>query len=417
MIHSPGMPIKMQRLAALVEKINALGGKAAGLQTMLGKYNFLLLCDLVGKERFENTISCFQQLLREPNRMPIASPVDAVCAETIERYRPEMTAESGPAPQAPMIAKLPRRIAVCCCVSGQLRGYEDGARQLRGLFADDIDVAVVVHTWKHIGGQRPLGRELTAAEIANPHSQSRNFRGEFLGAYNAAVDRFGWEGLQDFYPNFVGYISRSGDASVAQLKEIYGTNDVVVDDENEEPFKDQLNQWKMLYKIQKCHELGRARVPNADLYLRIRPDRSMTQPFTFDCESILYKSEKYRRIFVDAQRRMGHLGFIGDQLAIGTAEVMDEYSIAFQKMTDVFAGRSWSQCRTFIGHQALAYRTFEAGLSVEEIPTIYHIHRLNNSDFSNADMLREIRKDAAMRPMTDLDGILMAALETDMSNE
>jgi tetratricopeptide (TPR) repeat protein len=365
-------------------------------------YKFLILCDSVNSTILDQAISFFQQHSHFASGNFDLREVDGVLSHILKMYKPEFV-QTEVAVHAPQIIKFPRKLTVCFCVSGQLRGFEQGAETLRHFIGDDIKAVTVVHSWERIGRQLPSSTSF----------RSRTFEGEFLKSYNKCLDIIGWESMRYMYRNLINFVEHTGVARKIDIATTFQADHVVLDDDSN--FVGKSNSWKMLYKIQKCHQLAREKFPEADLYFRTRPDRIQTIPISFDWQTIYENSKRYRRVFVDLPRRTNLRYFMGDQIGIGVAVVMDEYAMCHQSIKAAIERTVWSQCRSFNGHEGLAYRTFEGGLSVEAVPKLYDFHQLMNPGILRADaIMPEICKDIQGRTPTDFDLELLAALESDI---
>jgi hypothetical protein len=219
--------------------------------------------------------------------------------------------------QAPYIAKQALRIAVC--ISGQLRGYCNVFPSWSSWGLDRHSTSFFVHTWKRTGISRPTQKN--AAEMLSP---------ELARVYCDVIDALGNEEMALNYPNLLALWEMNAQADESSVKEFYGAEEVVVDDDTSLPFRDFSNARKMYYKIRKCHDLTKGH-GDFDLVIRVRPDFYFGQR-RIDFQDIYAETISGKKLFVSYQP--GYYFFptiglaMGDVFAIGSPMAMDGYAAA-----------------------------------------------------------------------------------------
>jgi hypothetical protein len=126
--------------------------------------------------------------------------------------------------------------------------------------------------------------------------------------------------------------------SEAELRAIYRTDDVVVEDEEDTKFNGRSNQWKMHYKIEACHLFAQRAALDHDLIIRIRPDvaLSVTTPICY--EAVADLSNTRFAIITEYRSDINVLGkFIGDKFMMGAPEPMRQVASTFSRMNALFA--------------------------------------------------------------------------------
>ncbi|HVH79779.1 MAG TPA: tetratricopeptide repeat protein [Stellaceae bacterium] len=307
----------------------------------------------------------------QPNADNVYANSSSIVANIVSHMPPKPGARTGAKP-----SQIKRKLRICFCLSGQLRGFRISARNLDKLGADRHVPSFVVHTWRNIGSNLP-------AVTLTTH---RVFYGNMLAAYNAMLNRQNWHFIEGNYPGLIRLLTEAGTASKPELQELYGTKQVVVDDEAEPAFVGRPNQWKMLYKIKAAHAVARQAFRNADLFVRLRPDRDFDGSDAIDWEKMYFESQNLRKVFLDKPH---HGLFIGDQIAIGVPSVMDAYVTAFDLPDILTNGPFPSMPKFHQGHHTLSYAVLFSGLSSEVIDGLGPEY-LRNTEKVPASVLRDV---------------------------
>ncbi len=363
-------------------------------------YILLLLADALSENNFDRLILAIKNSGRLSAVAPGERDVTSVLARIVEKSMPRSVA----LPPA-SISNLRRRLRICICVSGQLRGYLAAFPSWQRLGLWDHDLTLVVHTWKNIGRNIP----------DNPINAARSFTGEFLSAYKSVILAKGWVFMQAAYPNLVGEILSGQSIEPATLYDFYSAASVQVDDEFAEPFKGMNNFWKMHYKIAQAHQAAVAACPDADLVIRLRPDKAFTKAEPIDWQQLLVESHGHRIIFADKPRHLAPPLWIGDQFAAGTREVMESYSRTFE-LTEK-AGRS--ACYGFpvehFGHTNLSCTTFQDGIGVRRFAKIGPESLLSAAHVEPAKIVAALQQDFALRSSQPDDVALLEGATLDQA--
>ena len=293
------------------------------------------------------------------------------------------------------------RIAVC--VSGQLRGYRRALPSWRRTILQGADCHVFVHTWKLIGRSG-----------AEPHRAFLPFSGqEFCSAYREQVQRIGLTEAMSRYPNLFTRLSQNGEVSKADLCDYYETDDVVVEDDTADRFANWPNSRKLHYKISAAHELVGKRQAEFDLVLRIRPDKELgLSAFAW---SDLMRAATGPVIYADIG--FGHQythPIIGDQLAIGTPDVMRTYAETYQLVPELAALGMFDCTPDYHGHASLARTCWHAGIDVRRLPV--RMGRLLEADAMPAKDIADCLGEDARGRMNAMDKILIAANRRDLQS-
>lgn len=255
------------------------------------------------------------------------------------------------------------RLKIAICVSGQLRGWKHAFRSWQQIGIVGHDVTYVVHTWKDTGGGPPF-----------PPKDERVLPADFQNEFRKIWNRLGQEEMLSRYSNFFSLWPQKGaEIEVDDLKCVYGTEHVYIDDDLSEPFLNFSNSEKMYYKIWECQRAADKLGVDFDLIVRIRPD----------LEFISYKDIDWSRIYSDCTRRgvlfceshanyfFPNIGFcMPDQFAIASPGVMRGYANAYSmtKRHPEWDGLGLTNFpQDFIAHRNAAYATLYNGAVVEAI--------------------------------------------------
>ncbi len=374
----------------------------------VGRYILLIAAEAAGADALERLVAVLQQQ-GDPSAAELSpATVDGVLQHILKAYRVDPAVSSEDRFPAPAIASRSRKINVCLCVSGQLRGYREAVATWETLGWEGVNLTTVVHTWKHIGRNLPNGL----------NTVHRNFDGAFSDAYRSALQTYGWDRVVRLYPALASLIIASGPVAEQELQDTFKTKHLIIEDDTSGSFRDKSNFYKMGYKILACHKLARRVLPDADVYIRIRPDRDYSTATPIDWDLLSAKSRAYRRIFVDKPRMLTYPYHIGDQFAAGGAEAMDEYAASFDRIESAMRGELWSYCRVHNAHESLAFATLNAGVSVRMLHELGKQDRFfNPSLFRAADVLGAVQIDIASRPPISHDEEFVAALMLDVGGE
>ncbi|EGR4458266.1 hypothetical protein PY199_002480 [Vibrio cholerae] len=255
------------------------------------------------------------------------------------------------------------RLKLAVCVSGQLRGWENAFRSWKKIGFGDCDVTYIVHTWKDSGGGAPI-----------PPKDERALPIAFQKVFRSTWNKIGEEKMLSQYPEFFSMWPQSGtEVEVCDLKRVYGTEHVYVDDDSIEPFRNMSNSEKMYYKISECQKVADNIGIDFDLIVRIRPDLEFIDNKQIDWHGI-YQDCTYRRVlFCEAYSNyfFPGIGFcMPDHFAIASPDVMRGYASAYEMTKKHSSSENFNLTQfpqDFIAHRNVAYSTIYNGAIVESI--------------------------------------------------
>lgn len=209
-----------------------------------------------------------------------------------------------------------QRPVLVCEVSGQLRGFASVAPTWARL-TDAFDLRFVVHTWEDQGRKEPVA--LTG---------NRGYPGDFWQQWTALSTEVTWGQLRGRYPKLTG--SRLEGVDEATIASMLPEAVVVITPEDLVPAW-WGNQHRMLWKVWSAHDVARTTFPDADFYLRMRPDRPVVHVGAqADVRSVL-RAVGTRRVAVPAPSlqnpaEQAPIPLIDDQVALADRAGMDAYA-------------------------------------------------------------------------------------------
>ena len=301
----------------------------------------------------------------------------------------------------PILPAAKRRLRVAVCVSGQLRGYEKALTSWRASLLQDVDVTFFVHSWQNIG-----------MADAQPFRYVLPFSGQhFVHAYKELAVAEGYEAVRARYPALFAKLATSARADPEDLKALYDTEHVVLDDETSDSFAGFSNQQKMHYKIHAADQMAQT-AGDFDLHIRIRPDLEVR--FTaFDWHD-LREATMTRPVLFSEKKAGLHYGnlMIGDQFAVASPQTMKIYAGTWTRFP-TFAAADLARCpKDFTGHVSLALTCWILGLSVEKMPVKFG-QLVDAQPLSSREILEALE---ASRPNDTADHKLRDAVLKDLSS-
>jgi hypothetical protein len=259
--------------------------------------------------------------------------------------------------------------------------------------------------WRDIGLRPP----------DNKHNAARAFSGTFLTAYQDVLESRGWLYLLDNYPALLRRLTAANHVDEVDLKKFYEAGAVVVDDEAEPEFKTKSNFWKMHYKIKSAHQMGRSICPDADLYIRARPDQDMSTFASIDWQELYRRASSEGVIFTDSRRFFAPPWiWMDDRLAVGSGPCMDIYAAAFDHVAAATAGQLYGYPNEYLPHACVASTTQYFNIAVEDLPHPQPFKLLNPPPMDAREVAKLIRADVDRREETTSDIKLLSAIETDL---
>lgn len=303
----------------------------------------------------------------------------------------------------PPAVPVKRRLRVAICVSGQLRGYQQAVRTWTHLGLQDHDVSVFVHVWKAIGRNWQRIWFFTRSNKM---------------MYDTLVGPSGLAFLRDRYPTLAAAAeaaaAEGNDAREDELKAVYNTDFVRIEDDTRDQFRNRHNLWKMHYKVDQSHKLALEDGRAFDLIIRLRPDREFLPGSAPDWNAIHAESQARRIVYTDSPYLFTERQtWLGDQFAVGTQDVMDVYTGVYSDMEEFTrAGAFPPDVPDHIRpHTNLFYLCFYRGLIGRMMPNVTFGALLDPAMLSIAEVLALARQDIARREEDDFDRQFIAAAE------
>lgn len=297
-----------------------------------------------------------------------------------------------------------RRPRVAVCISGQLRGYLSALSSWRKHLLPGVDADFFVHSWTRTGRSG-----------AEPFRAYLPFEGQnFQRCYREQCLRLGLEDFTRQYPHLFQALADSSEVTAAHLSEVYGTDQVVLEDDKDVRFFGWSNSRKMHYKIAQAQAMVDGSGQEYDLMLRIRPDKAM-RLLAGTWADICRTASDGLRLFTDLP--MGaHCGclMIGDQFALGRPETMRIYGQTYADAL-VLESRGLLDVSSFLqGHVSLARQCWLHGVHVHKFPARFGGLQ-EFAPLASAAILEQLRRDAEGRN-DSTDRLLMDAVSRDIAD-
>lgn len=308
--------------------------------------------------------------------------------------------------QAIPFAALPKKssLKVAILVSGQLRGFDKTVHNWKKSILKGLDVDFYVHTWNEIGlsGTEPFRKDL-------PFNGS-----EFNKAYRVNGNRLGYQELKTRYPKFYKTINSYGVVDHAQLSEIYETDQIIIEDANDDQFLDWSNPRKMYYKMSQVQTLLDASDKEYDLVVRLRPDKAI--------HALQASWSQIHRLLKTPNVVLAELGYglhfgdlmLGDQFAIGTQENMSRFNCAYEMALTEANDGLIDLNKDLKGHTSLASHCLFNHLKVGKFPA--HFGGLLTAKNLPSSVIKELIIQDAMQRMDSVDHALINAVNKDLAH-
>ena len=302
-----------------------------------------------------------------------------------------------------VVRRVGDRLRIGVCVSGQLRGFRQAHETWHHLGLEGHDVSVAVHTWRNIGRRFPEN----AAQL------DRAFAGPFRPALMRVSALAGYAEILKRYPRLFSTFRQRNDVEIAELRKVYGTDQIQIQDDDLAPFSRMQNQEKMYYKVEKCHDLLLSQGREFDLIFRMRPDKAFTGPAEVDWGRVHHASASRRELYADVGPFLvlGYGYCIGDQFAVGSSETMESYARAWSNGKEA-AMRSpdWLP-PTPLAHTSFAYAALLGGVRVKSMEGIRFGSLISDDPLTSAQVRPLLLEDMNGSPRDDIDRALLAACD------
>lgn len=288
-------------------------------------------------------------------KLPAARRADRAGARKLQD-RAYQALNAGKNRYAPFLASRGKpRVAIC--LSGQLRGYTAALETWKETILRSIEPVFFIHSWEGIGRSG-----------AEPFRYVLPFEGKrFAEAYKKIGTAQGYATMQERYPSLFTALAAGNTVDADTLKEAYGTDHVVLEDDGEERFADFSNQQKMHYKIHAADQMAQDH-GGFDLHMRLRPDLAMGL-VGFDWRDLKAAADAAPVIFAEKPAGLHyHNLMIGDQCAVGRPEVMALYAGTWERFPKLAEARLARCPDTFTGHVSLALTAWTQGVAVDRLP-------------------------------------------------
>ena len=290
---------------------------------------------------------------------------------------------------------------IAFCVSGQLRGFRRARQTWTALGLDRHRVSTFVHVWSDVGRKLPVAPSAT--------SRSRNLYRTYVEMMLELDSGL----LRTWYPSFFAPVH----VDIEDLKTVYSTDQVAVEDERAPRFVGMTNPAKMYHKIQRAHEMAR-RAGDFDLIVRIRPDKEILAADA-DWPAMAARSAHEGLLFADMGKISNalHNLLIGDQFAVGEPRLMDVYAAAADLPKESLPlGRPL--VRPHVGaHETLALACFYHGVDVQAATDIRFGGLLEARPASPEQLLAMLEADIGGAPRNRVDEALLAACRRDLDED
>ena len=322
-------------------------------------------------------------------------------AALLRSRRAALQHEAAPA----LVSRPSRPLKIALCVSGQLRGFERALPAWKKLGLDAHDVSVFVHTWKDTG--RNWGRTWW-------------FLRDYPALWHAVTAGDGLDFLRRRFPKLgeaVAAATAAGiDISKSVLKTFYQTDDVVVEDDRTDPFKDKPNVFKMHHKIERVHAMAVAKMPADALFIRMRPDQDFGDCEAIDWESIHLESMTQRLLYVDIPYVFtGVSGILkaADAFVVGAKEPMDPFANLLSEQSALMARNStfFGAPPSLLSHSNVAFSMFYHGVWTKPFHAARPGGFLEATILPPALVLDLLRQDVGDDPKDQLERDFLAACQ------
>ncbi len=257
-------------------------------------------------------------------------------------------------------------IQVGVCISGQMRGVQDNAKNIHSCFKKVNNVDYVIDTWdqgsfaniRFNRVNRFIGQELynlLPVELRMPVGFGKALPKATARLIQPMLYKVDKDFLIKYFPNAFFNIDNESEFEFKALKHF-----------NNLKHRGNLNQAKMYYKIYKANELLSAaeEIKNKkyDVIVRIRPDLNIVIDNIANYINAAYRNENI--IFINYSTAVG----FGDQFAIGSRKAMNIYSSVWKIVSEsnnfTYSQLFDANVNKFVGEALLANHLLYQGLRV-----------------------------------------------------
>ncbi|MGI9253792.1 MAG: hypothetical protein ACR2J8_08595, partial [Thermomicrobiales bacterium] len=300
-------------------------------------------------------------------------------------------------------ADQPLRIALC--VSGQLRGFVDAAPTWRRLGLWQHQLRVFVSTWRCLG--------VAPVDL-------RQIKRGFSGQLHSTVADIGSELFAERYPSVVARLREMPDVATEQMiRSVIPDAEILIEDDDAEPFAGWSNQEKMLYKIDSAHQMAASSGEEFDLEIRLRPDyqTGYREP-AIDWRQVLSQVRRNEMVLTEFFDRFNPmLGPVAhDCFGIAIPERMADYSAALRLARDPARRLLTLPPGEIVSHRSIEEAAFMHGFRFEHYSIAFQ-HFLYPRVFTSETLLQLVSQDIGGEPRDDIDERVLAAIRADLSEQ
>ncbi len=336
-----------------------------------------------------------------------ASPdVSAPVALTLNRMAKALVGSKRPA----RILTRERPLRTAICISGQLRGYKEAFESWRHFGLDPSHCRIFVHSWTEVGRKYPT-----------PEHAGRCFGGHFLSVFQREVVKSGLPFLERRFPRLFEHLLKSAFVTEKDVQEFYGAQRVILEDHMRPPYANFTNSQKMHYKMHAAHQLAVTSREDFDLYIRIRPDKSVKSLGAVDWHAVYDRSLRDGTLTTNMRPSIFLAGGMGvaDEFAVGAREPMSAFVGAWTSAPMEWEGSTYTGfAQSFHGHETLFWNGLLQGIRTVQIqasrtpefPGIIFGGLLDQELLPSELLLSLIREDTDARIPDDTDRQFLDAL-------
>ncbi len=304
---------------------------------------------------------------------------------------------------SPSASKQVRNLRVALCVAGQLRGFDRAFDSWKTTFhLDEYDTDIYVSTWKNIGRALPkLGQKSRSLPI---------------NLYNAIQKEYiHFNNFLFNFPSIIQKFNNKTNIDESDIKNIYHTENIVIEDDSEYPFNAFINNiYKFYYKIFSFTKMIKN---NYDIAILVRPDLFIEADYSLDQILNIYYDCINNNIIYDRRgiKSIGYSIGMDDALTFGRFDIMFNL---FKIYSDAISNKEIYGYKNLKirGHYTRYQYFFRNAIDVKIFP-LKDISFLDPCTLSAVELKSCMLHDISRRKEIDSDRLLLAALDLDIQAE